>query len=46
MGSFDSESQGYYDAVNKYGLGNFIIQLCTPGDGAYTRRYYSPIVSF
>lgn len=46
MGAFDNEPQGYYDAVKKFGLGNFIIQLCTPGDGAYTQHYFSPVVSF
>ena len=46
VGAFDSEPQGYYDAVKKYGLGNFLLQLCTPGDGAYTQHYFSPAVSF
>ena len=44
--AYDSEPQGYYDAVKRFGLGNFIIQLCTPGDSAYTQHFFSPIVSF
>lgn len=43
-GVFDSEESAYCDAVNRYGLGNFIIQLCTPGDGAYTQHYASRVI--
>jgi hypothetical protein len=28
--------------VELAGKGNFILQLCTPGDGAYTSRCYTP----
>ena len=38
------------DAFNKgmeiAGLGNFIMQLCTPGEEAYTTRCYTPWVGF
>lgn len=44
--SFDSEDEGYYYAIEKYGLGNFILQLCTPGEEAYTQHFYSPIAIF
>lgn len=35
---FDSESDGeaYYYGKEHFGLGNFILQLCTPGPDAYT----------
>jgi len=46
VGAYDSEPQGYYESVKQYGLGNFMIQLCTPGDEAYSQHYYSPAVSF
>lgn len=42
-GVFDTEESAYFDAERKYGLGNFIIQLCTPGDGAYTQHYASRV---
>lgn len=43
VGVFDSEKDAYFDSESKYGLGNFIIQLCTPGDGAYTQHFMSRI---
>ena len=45
-GVYDTEPEGYYAAVARFGLGNFMLQLCTPGDGAYTQRFFSPAVSF
>jgi len=46
VGSFDDEDTAYFHAVEKYGLGNFIIQLCTPGDEAYTINMYTPMYNF
>ena len=46
QGAYDNEMQGYYDAEAKFGLGNFMLQLCTPGDSAYTVSIYSPVFSF
>lgn len=46
VGVYDSEHKGYYEAVKKFGLGNFILQLCTPGEEAYTQHFFSPAVSF
>jgi len=45
-GAFDTEAGAYYDAKEKYGLGQFIVQLCTPGDDAYSQQFFSPIVAF
>lgn len=42
VGAFDDENTAYFDAESKYGLGNFIIQLCTPGNDAYTVNMYTP----
>lgn len=42
---FDPESDGeaYYYGKEHFGLGNFILQLCTPGPDAYTfaNHHYS-----
>lgn len=46
VASFDSESEAYYSAKSSYGLGNFIVQLCMPGDEAYSQHFYSPVISF
>lgn len=46
VGSYDSEAEGYYDGKDKFGLGNFIIQLCSPGDDAYSQQFFSPIAAF
>lgn len=43
-GVYDSQEEAYYEAEHKYGLGNFIIQLCTEGDDAYTQHYTSRVV--
>lgn len=41
-GVYDNENDAYFDASAKYGLGNFIVQLCTPGEEAYTIHIYTP----
>lgn len=43
---YDDENTAYFDAEAKYGLGNFILQLCTPGKDAYTIEMYTPRYSF
>lgn len=42
-GAFDKESEAFLEAEKAHGLGNFIIQLCTVGDGAYTQHYTSRV---
>jgi hypothetical protein len=44
VGSFTDENDAYYDSVEKYGLGNFIIQLCTENEEEYTETYHSRVV--
>lgn len=34
----DSFSDAYFFGVDNYGLGNFMIQRCIPGEEAYTTR--------
>lgn len=46
QGAYDSEAEGYYTAVEKFGLGNFILQLCTYGTEAYSAQCYTPRVIF
>ena len=46
MGAFDSIRAGYDEALSRFGKGNFMLQLCTPGDEAYTRRFNTTRVSF
>lgn len=44
VADFDSEAEAYFHAVAKYGLGNFIIQLCSRGDQDYTQQFTSRAV--
>ena len=47
VGAYDDRADAYYSSLEKYEPGTFMIQLCTPGDGAYTVRYYnrvSPVI--
>jgi len=37
----ESDTDAYYFGKDHFGLGNFIVQLCTPGTGAYTTTSYS-----
>ena len=43
VGSFSDENDAYYDSVEKYGLGNFVIQLCSENEEAYTQTYHSRV---
>lgn len=44
VGAFDTMEQAYNYAESKYELGTFLIQLCTPGDEAYTQIFNSRVV--
>ena len=46
VGAYDTESEAYYGSVEKYPLGSFMIQKCTPGDKAYTQRFFNNNVIF
>ena len=43
VGCFADENEAYYNSVEKYGLGNFIVQICTKNDEAYTQNYNSRV---
>lgn len=48
VGAYDNREDAYYSSMEKYEPGTFMIQLRTPGDGAYTVRYYnrvSPVIT-
>jgi len=44
--AYDTEDDAYFQSEKKYGLGNFLLQLCTPGDSAYTLYYNTPRAIF
>lgn len=45
-GAYDSMKEGYDSALNTYGKGNFMLQLCTEGDEAYSQRFFTSRVAF
>jgi hypothetical protein len=44
VGAFDTMDKAYDYASSNYELGTFLIQLCTPGDEAYTQTFHSRVV--
>ena len=44
VGDYNSDDEAYFDATSKYEEGSFIIQLCTPGNGAYTQNFNSRVI--
>jgi len=45
IGVFDDISQAVFQTQEKHELGTFLVQTCTPGDEAYTAKYYTPLVN-
>lgn len=43
VGAFNSISEAYYNGKNRFGIGNYLVQLCTPGNSAYTITSHSRI---
>ncbi|MBQ0164103.1 MAG: hypothetical protein MJZ43_00925 [Bacteroidaceae bacterium] len=43
VGVYSDRADAYYSSLEKYAPGTFLIQLCTPGDSAYTVRYYNRV---
>jgi len=41
---YPTELEAYNDCVEKYELGTFLIQECSPGDASYTQHFQSRIV--
>lgn len=42
--SFAEENDAYYYGVEHFGLGNFIIQLCTLDESEYSQTFHSRVV--
>ena len=43
VGAYDDRTDAYYSSLQQYTPGTFMIQLCTPGEEAYTVRYYNRV---
>ena len=43
VGAYNNREDAYYSSLEKYAPGTFLIQLFTPGDSAYTVRYYNRV---
>lgn len=41
VGAYTSAAEACYVGKQKYGAGNFLLQLCTSGESAYTITYHS-----
>ena len=41
VGAYESRELALDTAHAKYQPGTFLVQLCTPGESAYTQNYYS-----
>lgn len=46
IGAYDNQTDAYMEGEKKCGLGNFLIQLCSPGKEAYTITFYTHRVNF
>lgn len=44
VGVYNTEAEAYFESEEKYGLGNFLIQLCTEGNDAYTQTFSSRVI--
>ncbi len=42
--TFDDHMEAYESAKNKYGLGNFLMQLCLPGELNTSRTFHSQVI--
>ena len=40
---FETEQEAFHVAKEKFKLGTFLIQFCTPGESGYTQTYYSRV---
>ena len=44
--AYENYKQAHIESAKKYKLGTFLLQLCTPGDEAYTIKFNRPNVTF
>jgi hypothetical protein len=43
VGAYDSEAEAYFETTKSLQAGTFLIQLCQPGEEAYTETYHSRV---
>lgn len=43
LGAYDTEADAYFETTKQHEAGTFLIQLCQPGDEAYTETYHSRV---
>ncbi len=46
VGVYDSDEQAYFESIEKYAAGSFLIQLCEAGEGAYSQTFHTRVVTF
>lgn len=46
IGVYDDELEAVTETRKIHPLGTFLVQRCTPGDEAYTRKYHTHRVAF
>ena len=44
QGAYESQGEAYKNGVEKFKLGTFLIQHCTPGDSSYTQTFHSRVI--
>lgn len=42
VASFDTETEAYFYAIDKYEIGSFLLQLCEVGAQCYTVHMHTP----
>ena len=43
-GAYDNETDAYLDGKKRFGLGNFLLQYCSPGKDSYTRKFRNRLI--
>jgi hypothetical protein len=46
IGDYDNFEQALFQAKEKYELGTFLIQECSPGDKDYTQTFHSRVIFY
>jgi hypothetical protein len=46
IGVYDAEDTAFFESEKIHEAGSFLIQLCEPGDSAYTQVYHSRVFFF
>jgi hypothetical protein len=43
VGDYESYDTAYLEAIKRYTVGTFLLQVCTEGDSGYTQRFHSRV---